>query len=337
MPKTIDKDAVETTKRYGNPVKSRMIHDRWDFDSFEELLDVMAEPLTDEQKAAWLCAGDNVVESQKRGQSQQNWTGTRTFKQALDLARTGWTEGRERFDANLSELTPYVEAAMRENSVTLAPAGYLPNVPAMCAGSPQYMYAETDEGEINARTRVIRLLLCISTSFNVGKETLERRGAAVAAAVDYFESIGVRVEVEICHVAEDSGADGYFPNGDRKTVKVMHEHYIMIKRADEAIEPDRFAFMLGHASVLRRFIFKLDEMNAKAGPIMRSGYGRPCDANPDPDQVYFPKLTSDSGYRDNAQALRTVLGHVKESLSEEAKAKVDADWADILGTERAAI
>lgn len=297
--------------------KTHYIHDRWDFDSFEDFIETVREPLTNEQRTAWAPLSSEKI-------SDDGWSGTETIEEAYRLLENGWPQGLADLEQCAEQLSPYVVAAQRQLSEDLAPAGYRPDVPAFCTGVPASMYAPGET--LASQTPVLRLLVSLNGLCNVNPESFTMRGAAICALVDYFENAGTRVEIEACFGAQDVGYNGE---------KILIEATIPIKAADEHIEPDRLAFMLCNAAVFRRFCFRLMEKNAEAGAAgMRSGYGRTAELEPDADQVLLPSVQN---YGSAERALKIVLKRVNKYLDPTLRDRVSEDWADVLGTTSRAV
>ena len=294
--------------------KARYNYEGWLFDDFSDFLNTMSEPLTEAQQRNADSMGNSSEST-----SDPRWYGTKDWPEAMKFAKEGWPEGLVDMSADMEAMTPYVVAALGQPSEDLAPAGYLPNVPAFCAGSPACMHTEGDQ--FVARTPVLRLLVNFSANSYVDGDSWRLRGAALCSVVDYFEQIGIRCEIEIVSVSIRSY--------DRS--RNMVEIRIPVKRAEEPVELSRLAFMLGNASVCRRFDFRICEMSTKAK--MGSSYGAAKDAEPEPDQIYFPTCQR---LRDEQQALAHVLGHLAEYLEPELKARVGEDWREVLGDSVAA-
>jgi len=308
-----------------NQSNKRYIHQLWEFDDFDEFLTELEVPLTMAQRKAWSYHPDDEVpevpsEKPVDEIDADRWYGSQNWDEGLNFARGGWSHGFEEFSDKLDTLSPYVSAAVGVQSEDFAPAGYMPHVPAFCAGSPACMYTQGET--YTARTPVLRFLVHVGANSHVNGESFIRRGAALCAVIDYFESIGTRCEVELVDVAYAAGRDA---NG--KLVNVMIDTRIPAKRAEEAIEPDRFAFMLCNPTVQRRFLFRLEEKVQAAGPYMRGMYGTTKDAEPDVDQIYIPQLEN---FYSDEDALRHVLERVSEYLEPEYRERISEDWAEVI-------
>ena len=282
----------------------RYEYERWQFEDFEDFMTEIETEWTAEQATAW------GTERSSRNGPRDGWYGTDSWEQSVDFARQGWENGRQEFAELMDAMAPYVVAALGERSTDLAPAGYMPDVPSFCAGSPACMYTEGDQ--YVSRTPVLRMLVNIGGLGNVEAEAWMLRGAALCSIIDYFEQIGIRCEIELVSIAHG--------NGNR-----MVEVNVPVKRASEHVEPDRLSFALGNPSMLRRFVFSLREKSSKA----RLGrmYGASQDAEPDPDQIYFPKMRN---YSKPEDAMRQVLKRVMEYMEPELKVRVGEDWEAIL-------
>lgn len=286
-------------------------YERWQFDDYADFLQEVESEMTPEQRRAWGSHRD----LSSHDTDMPHWSGTQSWREALDFSQNGWENGSAEFAETMDRLAPYVVAALGERSSDLAPAGYLPNVPAFCAGSPACMFNEGDQ--YISRTPVLRLLVNIGGLGGVDASAWMLRGAALCSVTDYFEQIGISVEIELVSIAREGNK--------------MVEVNVPVKRASEHVEPDRLSFALGNPSMLRRFVFSLREKSS--GANLGSGYGRSQDAEPDADQIYFPKMRN---YRDDGDALRQVLERVMEYMEPELKVRVGEDWQEILGDSRAA-
>lgn len=246
------------------------------------------------------------------------WTGTGSFDEALRFAREGWPEGAARIHEICEAMSPYVRAAVRLPSESLSPAGYAPNVAAFCAGSPACMYS-TEGDDLHGRAPVVRFLVNIAANAGVSADALMRRGAALCAVVDYLEASGQTCEIQL--VCRQDGNDCVF------------DSWFTIKRAGEVLDRDRMAFFMANPSVLRRFVFRLNELDSECFDHLRGWRGRAADVEPEHQQVYLPssaKQDLDYECRDEPSALRYVLGRVQEAMNPADWHRVNEDWEQLL-------
>ena len=277
------------------------------FDSVWELTEFLSSAEGEQISSQW---ADRATSD---APGRDEWTASRDYAHALELAREGWPEGREQMTDAVETLTPYVQAAIRAPSETLSVAGYAPNIPAYVSGSPACMFS-MDGDDTAGRAPIVRFLVNIGASHFIDASALFNQGAALCAAVDYLEACGQSCEVRlVCRQESD---------------KCTFDTYVTIKRAGEPIEHDRMDFFLGNASVLRRFIFRLNELDGKSFNGLQHGRGRPVDVTPEPAQVYLPVANQHSfnDYcRTPQKALRYVMRHIEKAMAPEQFQRVGED------------
>ena len=285
------------------------------FDDTAELLDYLESPEgMPKLSSKWMRSMSSI-------EGSEEFTGTRSFQHAVDLAREGWPEGREKMEGKLSGLTPYVQSSARMPVETLDVAGYAPNVPAYCAGSPACMWSR-DGDDVSGRAPVVRFLVNISMSFRITSDEIFNRGAALCAAIEYLEATDRRCEVVACCRLDD----------DLCTQDV----FVTLKRAEEHPELDRLAMFLAHPSILRRLIFRLNELDDKLFAGLVSHRGVPKDIEPEYGQVYLPagKGWQLSGCDTPKHAMAAVLDQLQEAMDPASFASIGRDWEDAMAALR---
>jgi hypothetical protein len=293
--------------------KVAQIFDSVKFESYQEFLDEVAKPVP--TGSAW-------GESPSSMSTSSTFTGSDSYEHALELAREGWTEGRTNLADAIEALAPYVQAAVSLPSQSFAPAGYLPNVPMFCAGAPDCMW--TTEGDDMPRAApVVRFLVNLTAVWSVSTDAIFNRGAALCAAIEYLEASGTQCEVVGCIRTEDAC------NEIRE--HRLFECFIPIKDAGAFMEPDRMAFALAHASVLRRLSFRLMEQNDDlCGGNFGANRGIPRDVPAEFQQVYLPAMMNDRGCETSTEALKSVLTAVQVAMNPEQFVKLQSDWAGLV-------
>lgn len=190
------------------------------------------------------CLGDHP-DSHKPG--NEDFSGTRTFKQAVALATKGWPEGRERLESLRAELESTVRRAVEAKSATLAwdVVGDFIDVGRVLEGEPESCGSYADDEDGTAKTKVIRIVANVSALGLVEGPQIFSVGAAIYAAIDLIESLGSRVELWLASGSQKCG-------GDRLNVLVK------VKDAAQPFEGDRLAFYLCHPAGLRRLFFSVE-------------------------------------------------------------------------------
>jgi len=231
-----------------------------DFASFSDLLTFATDP-----GASWGSSRD----SRETGTFAADFTGTKSFDEAVTLARFGWADGLTRLStamdviANAAHLDPVPFVAMDV-------AGAFPIVPVAVAGDPLNMvHLAPSEDRVKP---VLRLAYNTGALAKYAAHELTNAGAAFLSVVAGLESSGFRVEVTMVPTSEGNG--GKYAKAMARTV---------IKRADEGLELDRLAFCLLHASCHRRINFSRIERHKELESGWAGSYGRTC--HPDPEHI----------------------------------------------------
>jgi len=129
-----------------------------------------------------------------------------------------------------------------------------------------------------AAGRVVSVIVNIGGNCDVTAETYRNRGAAALAVIDALESAGARVEVTLRQRSKLNKAR-------------LYNFAAVVKRAEDVLELDRMAFLLMHASVQRRFMFRLREQSAGGPEWIKGSYGHSVNIAAEeiaPGALYFP-------------------------------------------------
>lgn len=243
----------------------------------------MSTTIHSERFASWSAYVDRAVSgetsfpaadrSSRRHDWGGSWAGTETFAEAVDLARRGWREGAELIAPMFAALTAKVESKILVQTPAYAPVGpgtldmgrYLMGHPA-----PYMVWEDSYESDDSPSGRIVHIVLNMTTSANIDKRVMFRKGAAVAALVDVLERAGRRVELDaaICESRQGMGA--------RASVTVR------LKGASDALEIEQLAFTCAHAAAFRRIGFGVmecwpDDVRARLGVYHGGNYGTPTE------------------------------------------------------------
>lgn len=265
------------------------IKDRWVIDSADSLEDVLTFA---DQPRAWTGLSQDASWSRQAA--------TKTFGEAVNLARMGWAEGRAKLSANL-DAANFVQTNSTHRAEALDVGGAYPDVQEYIAGNPAHMVTI---GAEQSRTRPIyRFIVSMFSSGSLTPETLMRRGAAILSWVDRLENQGARCEVMM--VGAGGGSTSFFLS-------------FMAKRADEPLDVDRLAFVLVHPSMFRRIVFACHERHRELS-CFGCGHSMPSDWMPEEIKVnhsiYFGRMTSaEEKWRTPANAVAEVERAIKEAI-----------------------
>lgn len=222
---------------------------------------------------------------------------TKTYEEAIDLAKFGWKKGRELMVDKVRELAllPQLEVAPR---FFYDVSGMYPEVPLAVSGDPACMVNRGDV--IVAQKRVFKIVCNMSITWHTSREAIINRGVALLSYIDYMELQGYSVELTFLSTSEAGS----------------YSHYVMypVKRIGEHVDIDRMSFCLAHPSSLRRLGFALVEQVRDEEFWSRycSGYGRVMDPSKEElvslceNDIYVPSMLSSTGYSSLKDALDTV-------------------------------
>jgi hypothetical protein len=190
----------------------------------------------------YLAAVDTHVRfgnSGRWGKERYDFTHTKSFDEALTLARRGWTDGANKarkFQGSLSETISTQSAPKGTWRKTMT--GGAIRVPAYIQGRPDCFLTYKQVRE----TKFITMVYTGGASGGIDAEVLVRKGTMVAAAIDLLEARNIRVKLVL----------GY--NNNEVT-----ELYVTLKEHSESLDLDRIAFFIAHPSALRRIRFAFYE------------------------------------------------------------------------------
>ena len=195
--------------------------------------------------AAATAAKDPDGHKTARG-SEVEFYGTRTFRQAAELAVTGWPEGRERLERLRAELDSRLQQAIAAKAASqeFAVTGDYVDVGRVLSGEPESFGVTVDAEGGRVNTKVVKIVANVSALGAVGEKQIFSVGASIYAAIDLIEALGSRVELWL-----GSGASGGLGTSNV---------FVKIKDASQPFEADRLAFYLCHPSSLRRLFFSIE-------------------------------------------------------------------------------
>lgn len=207
------------------------------------------------------------------GDMEDGWAGA-SWTGALEIARKGWTEGRERIARGLAMANTLNKPAPRRGRFYDV-AGAFPHVARAVAGDPACMANLGDT--YTAARPIVRLIAPRAASAIIKPAQIENFGIALLSHIDAMENEGYSVELVIaitCKAGDD-----------------FLDCRIVAKKAGEPLDVDRLAFMLAHPAFFRRLGFAMIENHCKNQDRWQMGYGSPCRLKPEqiePDQNYVP-------------------------------------------------
>lgn len=185
------------------------------------------------------------------------FTKTRSFEEAVDLMKNGWTDMAEKMTQKL-KATPDMEL-MHQMRTVVSVAGFQPIIPLYLAGVPQNMVSKQ---MVPIKQKVINVTKSVDYAGNVSADTIVEESIKAMQIIKKLESQGYRVNLYI--------ALGSFRRGTEISCKVK------IKNASEKLNVSKLAFPLAHPSMLRRLFLRWIEVNPHVTRDFVRGYGCPA-------------------------------------------------------------
>lgn len=194
--------------------------------------------------------------STHRTSDRLNWQGTRTFQEAIDLAKNGWQEVHAEVDALIQnidvKIAPSLEPAFTHYFDV---CGGAVDIGRYLDGEPECM-VETQLIEIARPGRVITILVNGGFRANVRSEDIRKRGAAIVGLVDALEKMAHSTEI-VLEVSCRHGMKGDKPGAPTLT------HLVWLKKAGEALNVDTLMFALANPARHRRLSFAIREQEER--------------------------------------------------------------------------
>jgi len=181
----------------------------------------------------------NWMRSIKR--ESDDWNGNMSYSDALNAAEFGQWSAPEIKNLTLPKLT----SASDDMRYYYDVCGEVLDVSSFCSGEPEYW--QCSEPIQKPVGRVLRFAVEIGGLGDISAERLKNRGEAIIAMVNSLELQGHSVEVTVVRA---------YTNRDGNSYKFL----IPIKAAGQAIDIQRFQFIIGHPSFFRRCLFGLSEL-----------------------------------------------------------------------------
>lgn len=202
----------------------------WQFDSVGEMV---AHSTAHRDK--------NKGQSSKYGPTAQEYSGTKSFAEARDLALHGWDGGRVHMDAvlgpvreRLKDLCDYAPTKLWDV------IGSEPDIDRYWLGEEEHMIDHVWVKQ-DRSSNVFTLLLNASYSYNVSTEKVLKRGAVIVGLVEAMAVFGAELEIWV-----ENSVRPY----------LGHERYAScltrVHSAGGLLDVDSVAFAIGHSSWLRR-------------------------------------------------------------------------------------
>jgi hypothetical protein len=244
-------------------------------------------------------------ERTSRRDNDSEWNGSKTFDDAIKLARHGWPEGRAKM-AKAVAVAASTAGFARAPAFDLDMCGAYPIAALAAAGDPLCM---VNPSPVSERAKpIVKLVVAASVSSMVSANDIFNYGAALLAFVDGLEQADVRVELTVCYASR-----AYHDEKNQAAILVG------FKQADEALDLDRAAFALASPAMFRRLVFSIYELNLPQE--FEYGYGIPRDPKAghdfEADAILLPSCQSFRGkLASPAEAFKVIAPTIETLLQD---------------------
>lgn len=185
------------------------------------------------------------------------FTGTKSYKQAVDMMHNGWEDKAKELDKKLKVVERDMAPMMKQQRV-IGVAGYQPIVPLFLAGQPANMVSTVRRP---VKQKVVTLVKSIAYPSRVSTSEWTEQGVKALAVVKDLERRGYRVNVDIV----DGGYEG----------KTGFSCRVRVKSAAERLNVSKLAFLMCHPSSERRIFFRFQEVFPHITKDFKYSYGKP--------------------------------------------------------------
>lgn len=211
------------------------------------------------------------------GDDDVEFTGVRTFEEALDLMKYGDEDlfnkiKRERKKIDINKIIGAYNQKLKYRNRYY---GGIPNVPAYLRGNPVNMINPEKNMPAN---RILNIFLNIRVRAYVSTDDIIRIGLKYLTIVDILEKSGYRCNLYSGCANESGGYYSYF--------------MVRVKTDKEPLNLKKICFTIAHPSMQRRIKFRWMEVNDFEKDFTRDGYG--SDDNPDHTQRILSNKLKDN-------------------------------------------
>jgi hypothetical protein len=188
--------------------------------------------------------------------SDNEWSGTKSYDEAMDLLKHGWSEGTQKLMARIKLISQKEQGKITRMAYDIV--GFTPSVPRYIIGLPTNMI---NKKQFPAQQKVITINKDFSYSCAISNSQIMEYSAATLQLVKKVEELGYRVNLNVIW--------GTAAGGLAQVIKVR------IKNANERLNLSKMAFPLAHTSMLRRLGFRYLETAPEITWDFVQGYGSP--------------------------------------------------------------
>ena len=211
----------------------------------------------------------------------EQFSGTKSFEEAVELFKNGWSEMAERLSNRLKAEGKFEPTMIYRNVQSVQ--GYHPIVPLYLMGIPNNMVTRK---MVPMKQKVVTLNKSLDYSSRVKTEQIVEESIKAFRIIQKLESQNYRVNLNL--VIGTSGTRGLSQTNEKYFIKIR------LKSANEKLNISKLSFPLVHPSMLRRLYFRFIEVHPPVSYQFKDGYGRPQEPSVLraiwPDDILLPQF-----------------------------------------------
>lgn len=193
--------------------------------------------------------------------ARESFCGTKSFEEAVELFKNGWSEMSERLSNRLKAEGKFEPTMTYRNVQSVQ--GYHPIVPLYLMGIPNNMITKK---MVPMKQKVVTLNKSLDYSSRVKTEQIVEESIKAFRIIQKLESQNYRVNLNLV-----IGASGSMWNSSGEKYFIR----IRLKSANEKLNISKLSFPLVHPSMLRRLYFRFIEVHPPVSKSFLHGYGSP--------------------------------------------------------------
>lgn len=193
--------------------------------------------------------------------ARESFCGTKSFDEAVELFKNGWSEMSERLSNRLKAEGKFEPTMTHRNVQSVQ--GYHPIVPLYLMGIPNNMIIKK---MVPMKQKVVTLNKSLDYSSRVKTEQIVEESIKAFRIIQKLESQNYRVNLNLV-----IGVSGSMWNSSGEKYFIR----IRLKSANEKLNISKLSFPLVHPSMLRRLYFRFIEVHPPVSKSFLHGYGSP--------------------------------------------------------------
>ena len=185
----------------------------------------------------------SVLQSGSTGLYAESFTKTKSYEEAVDLMKYGWTDGAKKITNKLKNLTKInCDELTRKQIYDVV--GFNPSVPRYLQGIPTNMI---NQKLVRSKQKIVTITKSIGFTGNIKAEQIIDESVKCLQIIKKIEQQGIRCNLNVCNVCA----------GNKDKIFVLK---IRAKNSTEKINISKLAFLMAHPSMKRRLVFKFTEL-----------------------------------------------------------------------------